>query len=381
MTDVTESQETPDSHPERAAEPAGGSGLRRSRRGSVYVITIVTLTVAMVLGLALMRASGNGITSAERFKTKMQLKHIADAGAEYGYWYYATRRPMLPATISNTLGDGDFEVTIDGFAAVTGTIKVRSEAHLKGQELETTYLLPRPAALPGTYSVFEYAICSDQSSITDRPIRSGTGLNNNNHVNVNGHLMWTNSASKVWGNAFAAWNISSPYPQVKGTTVTSAPMLPFPDVDWNYYYWNCAWYYSGDKEFKDGITFPYDGAIVWVGDDLKFKGPISGRGIIVACGDIEFTDQTWYATGSSKVAFIAGDKVTLKPGKSMVGFVYAHDDTFSAYIEVPGTTTVTSGCLVADRIDMKATGDLTVVHDSSITEDPNLGAILHLPGY
>lgn len=363
--------------------PHGGSRRSRTRRGSVYVITVVTLTVAMILGLALIRAAGNSTQSGERFKTKMQLKHLADAGAEYGYWYYATRRPMLPATVSNDLGGGEFNVTVDNFAAIPGTIKITSKAELGGQEFETTYLLVRPTAMPGTYSVFDYAICSDQSFITDRPIRSGTGLDNNNHVNVNAHLMWTSSDSKIWGDAYAAWSISSPYPQVKGTTVSSAPMLPFPDVDWDYYYWNCAWYYSGDKTFDSGITFPYDGAIIWVGDDLDIQGPIRGRGTIVASDEIRLKGDTWYATSDSKVALIARNKLKFDFDnyKNVVGFMYAHNDTFSAVVEVPHEATVTSGSVVGDWFDMKSDADLTVVHDISITEDPSLGSTLHLPGY
>jgi hypothetical protein len=362
-------------------KPGGRGQKRPAHRGSVYVITIVTLSVAMILGIALMRAAGNSGQSAERFKVKMQLRGIADAGAEYGYWYYATRRPLLPATVENTLNGGKFTVTIDNFAAVSGTIVVTSKAEVGTQKFETTYLLPRPTALPGTYRVFDYAICSDQSMITTRSIVTGTGVENDNHVNVNGHLMWTSSSSRIYGNAYAAWNISSPYPQVSGTKITSAPMLPFPGVDWSYYSTNCAWYYSNDTEFKYGITFPYDGAIIYVSHDLKFQGSIRGRGTIVVGHDLQFTDSTLYATSSSKVAFIAGHQIKLpsSSGKSIVGLMYAHSSDFSAEIKVNGSTTVSWGALVGDTFNV---GDsLTVVHDDDITEDPSIGATLHLPGY
>jgi hypothetical protein len=354
---------------------------RGRERGSVYLITILTLTVAMILGLALIRAAGNSSQQAERFKVKMKLQGIADAGAEYGYWYYATRRPLLPKTVENNLNGGTFRVTIDNFATVTGTIVVTSKATVGSQTFETTYLLPRPTALPGTYSVFDYAVCSDQSIITARPIVTGTGAENDNHVNVNGHLMWTSSSSRIYGNAYAAWNMSSPNPQVSGTKITSAPMLPFPAIDWDYYLSNCASYYSYDKEYTGGITFPYDGAIIYVTHDLKFKGTISGRGTIVVGHDLEFTDSTFYATSSSKVAFIAGDKIKIPSGKSVVGMMYAHNSSFSAYFDLPGTATVSWGALVGDSFQFGPTASLTVVHDDDLTEDPSIGTALHLPGY
>jgi hypothetical protein len=356
-------------------------GPRRADRGSVYVVTIVTLTVAMILGLALMQLAGNSTQSSQSLKAKMQLKHVAEAGIEYGYWYYARNRPLLPITVPNSLAGGQFTVTIEDYPSVQGTIKLTSTATVANQQLKRTYLMLRPTALPGTYSVFDYAICSDQSLVTSRPLITGTGTELDNHVNVNGWLVCTNSSSDIWGNVYASWGISSPYPRVRGTKIPSAAMLPFPDVDWNYYYSNRAWYYSGDKDFGSGITFPYDGAIVYVGGKLKLKGPISGRGIIVAQGDIEFNDSTWYATASSKAAFISQTKIKLPSGRSIVGLMYAHSSSFNATVEVPGSTTVTWGAVVGDGFNILAAGALTVVHDDDITADHTIGTVLHLPGY
>jgi hypothetical protein len=342
------------------------------------VVCIITLTVATILGLALLQAAGNNLLTAERSERVVRLSQIAEGGVEYGYWYYAGRRPTLPVTFSETLGGGQFSVTVSEYPAIPGTVKVRSTATLGGQQLTKTYLLARPAALEGTYSVFNYAICSDQSLSTDKRVLAGTGSPSENDVNVNGQLSLTNTSSRIWGDCYAAWGISSPYPTVTGTTNAAAPMLPFPDIDWTNYYNNRAAYYY-DADMKSGITFPYDGAIIWVDHDLKFKGPITGRGIIVAQHNLEFTGSTSYAAPTSVAAFIGGSKIKCPASTSLVGFMYAHSNSFTSYFEMGSNVVITKGALVGDRF--QGVDNLTVTHDADIVSDPSLGSTLHLPGY
>jgi type II secretory pathway pseudopilin PulG len=364
----------------RLIPPASPRGVSRRQRGSAYVVTLAALTVALILGLALMRVSTNSIQGAQRFTKKLQLQYIAEAGAEFGYWYCATQSPTLPTDMTKTLGDGQFTVHIEESGVVAGTIKVTSTATLAGQQLKTTYLFPAPAAVAPD-DVFSYAVCANGNLSTSYPMITTGPAGSRNDVGVNGQLSWTNSQSSITGNCYATSGISTPYPTVWGRKNTAADPVSFPAIDLARYKANADVVVTAKKDYfySSGIVFPHDGAIIYSDTcRILIQGPITGRGTIICSKEIQLVSDIYYTDSNSKIAYVSTTQVSVPINCPVVGAMYAHNSSNNAYIYT-GWATVASGCVIGDRYSIVG-GPVTVTHDPDF-EDANLRTLLHLPGY
>ena len=336
------------------------------RDGVAYVLAIVTLLVGTILVLALMRSSVSHFMNQASLDDKQAARDMAWAGIDYGYWKVAHQGQAVPYSTNVTLNTGSFQTSVvDDGARVAGTVKITSTGTVGS--CQETVIRVMEADTESTVLPYEYAWCENGPVSSSDGILSSVGQG----MRANGAVSLTSTGNAitngVWstGTITTRGSVSPQYPN-------SAPVV-FPAIDYAYYDSIATRTYTGNTTVTS-LDYPA-GAVIVVHGDLSIKGTYNGLCTVVATGTITTTGNLQKATGSSYLALITSQKITIAQNSTVEGIVYCHDATGTGALDVKQHV-ITSGSLAADDISQKQT--LTAEGDSSLTRD--IMTQMHLPG-
>lgn len=354
----------------------------RSERGVAYLMALVGLVVLSILGLAALRMANAQLTETRGLDRAKKLSNAALAGIEYGYYTYIYNFaektvPWTSAPVS--LGETWFTVTIVDYPDIPDAVRVTATAHL-GDDIAAETRIYRS---PEIDHVFRYAICSGKELKSSKSKTIGED-GENGDVRVNGKLEWTSDEAIVNGSVWATETISSPYPIVTGTKTPGADPLEFPEIDLAYYMLIADEVYTSNQNYNQGITFPSDYYVIYVDGNVNVQRTVSGRGIIVATGTVNVSDDLTYADpATDKIVLISGKDILIKfNGITVDGFLYAHKPDNKGKVGEKNRNSVTvRGGIAGDVVEFTKDGaNNTVIHDPDFA-DPDFCRAMHLPGF
>lgn len=341
------------------------------------MIALVALVVVFILAIGLLTLGGNVRLSGKRQMRRQGAQILADAGIEYAYWKVKFTNAPVPATFSDTFRSGTVTVTAtDNGNSLAGSMKLVSVGTESGESRTVTRVLPGK-------TVFGYALCSNTNLNTGTSviatITTGSG-GAAGDIRSNGSISM--GQATINGGATAVGTIGG-FQSITGASTPSAPAVPFPAVDLNYYAGIANRTFSTNQTWS-GFTFQSPYEVVYVNGDITLSaGTISGTGTLVATGKIHFNGSLTYQFSTDKLAGIAANGMDVNStGISVVGFYYTHNSGNNAKAIINRQFSVTQGVIAADAMDFGGgNGEYphTFVRDSAM--NPILGKQLHLPGY
>lgn len=342
---------------------------RDRRRGAAYVIALVALVTGLTLALAALRLTTNASMAESRRQSSSTAAQIAEAGLDYGLWLTKWGSvSQRPYTATTSVGAATFTVTIaDNSAALSGTDLITSAATVNG----VTRTDLRVVKKEGDPSPFRYAFALNKTTTISRATRSDADA----AMFVNGSVTFNNSSISMAGPISATGTITRQAGTLSGTLTSGVASFTWPTIDLSYYQAHATTYYSSSKTLY-GLTFPYDGAIIYCNGTLTIKNTISGKGTCVASGYVVLDGAT-QQTGSV-IACLSPSRVELKNSTSAVnGILYAHNSGSTATLVASCSTTLT-GSVAADNLSLsygpRFRWDSSVFTDSTYT-------LLQLPGF
>ena len=336
------------------------------RDGAVYVLAVVTLLVGTVLVLALMRSSVSHFLNQSSLDDKVAARNMAWAGVDYGYWQVAHQSQGVPYSANVALNTGSFQTSVvDDGARAPGTIRITStgtvgacqETVIRVMEADTESI-----ALP-----YEYAWCENGPVSSNDSIISSVGQG----MRANGDVSLTSTGNLITNGVWSTATITT-----RGSVSPQYPnslAVTFPTIDYAYYDSIATRIYSGNTSITT-LDYPA-GAVIVVHGNLSIRGTYNGLCTVVATGTIATTGDLRKANGSSYLALITSQKITITQNSMMEGIAYCHDATGSGVLDMKQHV-VTSGSLAADDISQRQT--LTANGDPGLTRD--IMTQLHLPG-
>lgn len=325
-----------------------------NKRGSAYLIALITLVTGMTLGLALLRSSG-AITIQGRSTIDAGIaSHLADAGMAYGYWLYRYRIQSLPLSEEITLDTGTASVQINNYDPLPDTVKITSIGTYRDTSVSRLRIV-RKRARP-----FEMAFCwrapSEPYSYSPSVNSLRTGRNGQDgDVWINGTFAY-GTLLDVDGDVFAK-SVSFTNMWVTGRIVTRNEKITFPTINANYYknkaqqnntYYG---YYDpslgglypavtltwGQADIDDKLNSVSDLGTIYVDANLIIPEnvEVSGRHLLVIAGSLILKGDIHYKNPSSdKLVVLITDPGSLmadeRPSYYLDGFYYIHKNSTSS---------------------------------------------------
>ena len=337
---------------------------RNSRRGAAYLIAVTTLLVGVVLALAMLRVAGGCFMAENTRHSKRAAVNLAEAGVDYAYWQIHYNGAHLPYQATVSLATGTFNVSaVDDGTRDASTVVITSTGLSGGHSYTVRRVVLGP--LPYHYARCENTNISDADTLTS----TGTGRG----LRANGTIWLGSSGNNVRTGAWAGGAITA-----SGTVTPRYPNTPpirFPDIDYNYYYSNAGYYHPADATYTS-LNFPGQSVIIVVAHDLTVKGTYRGVITFVVGHDVSVNGPLLAADGSSYIAILALDAITIEATATTAeGVFYCHNSASGGRVNVKGVTTI-NGSVCADVI---AT-DKTTAFNPMSRFDLNAMRQLRLPG-
>ncbi len=340
---------------------------RRNReRGSVYIVALVTLVVAVTLGLAMLRVIGADFRNQDALNRKQAALNLAEAGYDYAVNQMLYKGRSTPFTADLTLSIGTIHVEVTDDSSRSASSRLVTSTGTSGgyrQVIKRAYVV-----MP-----YQYAWCENTALTTDKQIVC-TGLPGGMRVNgaVNLNRVTMNVTTGVWSSSTitSVGTVTPRHP--------NSPVVAFPSIDYNYYSSNADITYVGDRNFWNlSSSSPI---IIYVnGKAILNGGTYNGMITIVATGDINVKGNYTKWDASSYLAFITTQHINVEGAVTLLEAVmYSHKSDNNGQVHFLANLTRTfRGVAAADNVDNDSY--LNMDRDSSLT--PSIMRQLRLPGY
>jgi Tfp pilus assembly protein PilX len=336
------------------------------RRGSVYVLAIVTLLVAVTLGMAMLKFVDTDFRAQTGETRRVAASNLAEAGVDHATWQIVYKGKNVPFSTDLTLNTGTVHVDVaDDSARATSAVLITSTGRSGSYRSIAKRSIP---VLP-----YLYAWCENSNLSTDKTVYS-TGMPGGIRVNgsVNLNRIYTNVTTGVWATStISTTGTATPrYP--------SSPVVAFPDIDYNYLRSKARAIYYGDKYFYN-LWRNQSGVYYVSGRAIIGPGVYDGYFTIVSTGDVIITNDYTKYSSDSYLAVITTGQISIQGSADNVdAILYAHKSDGSGDIHCLASlfTRYICGAVVADKVDNDST--ISVERDPGLT--PAVMRQLHLPG-
>lgn len=342
------------------------------RRGSTTIVLVSMLASTAVLLLTVITMASRAIERQARLEREYQARMAFEAVVTDVVDMTTRRVLSLPYSTTTTVGgytvkaDVALDPTVQRALLITGEVRGR-DAKYRFERLVGDRKLTTP---------FSFALYSNSNLDVKTTLASGT-TSVSGDVYARGNLSFTSGPSYVYGAIAAKGSLALNGTVATQGTRTGATDIGMPSVVSALYLALPGEHVSGTS--RNGYTFAQANDVFTVSGDLRFKGTISGRGLILVTGDLAFDGNTSYATTDSKVVFVClGDVTITSAVNSLVGSIYAADALETDLLTMPTTI---YGSIAAGRF----TGDdiakpITIQYDPFLTDEA-VAKALHVPGY
>ena len=153
---------------------------RTSKKGSVALAAIATLSILLVISLGIMTLTGNSFFSSDRQRRRTALTAVTEAGIDYGYWKHVWKTQSLPYSASNvTIGPGKFTTSVSDYSgSVDDSFQVTSTGTVKGETMTITRIFPEytlPAYTNGFTDAIQKITVNGDAKVVDGKLRLTDG--------------------------------------------------------------------------------------------------------------------------------------------------------------------------------------------------------------
>lgn len=350
------------------------------RLGSAYLIALVAMCVALVLGLALMRAADGLELFTHHKMVDVRLAQLAQAGLEYGYWLYAYKGQLLPVSATYTMSTGSLKVdVVDSDGDLDGSFKVTATATVGNAKKTVRKVFEDKGPGYGfDRTLWSFALAANEDPVSDALLRLGTGLASDGDAMFNSSLTLTNASTTLKGQVFAVGAVSAPAPVAPGTQSWNVPAFEFPTIDYAYYYALASLTYIGNTKLS-GVTTSSTPKVIYVKGNLDISGIIRGRATFVVEGNINVTGSLTYGSVTTdKFAFLTTGNININ-GLVTHGLFYAHDASKSAVIKTKTAASMGKTNIIADKLSFASGKNITICGDTDY-QVGTLAQDMRLPG-
>ena len=330
------------------------------QRGSVFLLSVVALTVLLLLGTSLMQTAANGLGRASDYNRRSEALSLAEAGVDMAlaklYENYDGAGDTLESTgtysDSFSLADGSVSYSIAApYNGIANTCLVDAQA--------TTWANRSARIRTVAYYVIDSSRVFEGAIFCDTPLTlNGSGGvypdedGEGGDIYANGNITFNGTSFTMTADAslYSTGTINWIPPDVPATSVHQyvAP-LEMPIIDLDYYESLATTIYTGNTTFSNANMENLTG-VIFVKGNVTISGNYSGQAMIVATGKIQVTGSvTTEHLDTDTLALISPKSIKIAGNSTIHGLVYSHSVLEDAATTLSGDITV-YGAICGDLV-------------------------------
>lgn len=328
-----------------------------TRRGSVYVIALLTLSVlamfAAVLGWgAIVRAQ-----QAQKRESSRYLESLIQSGVAYASWQRRYQNRDLPFSFNLSFGSGRITGYADKAPAYgSDAMKITVNATYKDNQMTKQRII---SGAERSRQTTEFALFVDSSLY----VVNGT-IKIEGDLHVNGRLVTRNG----WI-AYATGSITSSGNQI-GNVVADTYSEKFTPTLQENLPTMTELRMQATQLLMGPLTMPFgmnlnSGDIQYVQGDLQLQGRLIGSGIVVVEGNLTFTGKTWYDNKHSLYVFVVQGDIVIPDRTEISGYLISKNGN----VHIGKDSQVDPGGIMVADGTLNADGDLAIAHDPRVNTD------------
>lgn len=338
------------------------------QRGSVFLLSVVALTVLLLLGTSLMQTAANGLGRASDYNRRSEALSLAESGVAMAlaklYENYDGAGDTLESTGSYTdsfsLAGGSVSYSITApYNGIANTCLVNSQSTTsvnRSVRIRTVayYVIDSSRVFEGAIFCDTPLILNGSGGVYPDEDGEGGDIYANGNIRFNG----TSFTMTPEGSLFSTGTINWVPPGVPSTNVHQyvAP-LEMPIIDLDYYESIATEIYTGKTTFSNANMVDLSG-VIFVKGDVTISGNYTGQAVIVATGKIQVTGSvTTEHLDTDTLALISPKSIKIAGNSTVHGLVYSHSVLEDAETTLSGNTTV-YGAICGDLV--RSNGGITV---------------------
>jgi hypothetical protein len=261
----------------------------RDARGSVFVTTMISMLVMLLVGGYMYAMSESGVHNVKQLQGRTQAKYLAEAGLANALGALRANWQTSATFAATTLANGSYSATV---STSSGRTLVRATGIVEGVSASAS-----AEVIPPGLSALDYVIAGGGTG--PHTIDAGTGQSNGaitGDVYAGGNLTIDGPSSggamvidgdvQSTGTITNGSNASTSGSQTNNFTST----VSFPTVDYSFYQAIASangTYYATDVTYASGgIPAAPAGGVIYVDGDLTIYGTQATTACLVATGNI-----------------------------------------------------------------------------------------------
>jgi len=321
------------------------------QRGSVFLLSVVALTVLLLLGTSLMQTAANGLGRASDYNRRSEALSLAESGVDMAlaklYENYDGAGDTLESTgtysDSFSLADGSVSYSIAApYNGIANTCLVDAQA--------TTWANRSARIRTVAYYVIDSSRVFEGAIFCDTPLTlNGSGGvypdedGEGGDIYANGNITFNGTSFTMTPDAslYSTGTINWIPPDVPATSVHQyvAP-LEMPIIDLDYYESIATQIYTGKTTFSNANMQNLTG-VIFVKGDVNISGSYTGQAVIVATGKIQVTGSvTTEHLDTDTLALISPKSIKIAGNSTVHGLVYSHSVLEDAETTLSGNITL-----------------------------------------
>ena len=321
------------------------------QRGSVFLLSVVALTVLLLLGTSLMQTAANGLGRASDYNRRSEALSLAESGVDMAlaklYENYDGAGDTLESTgtysDSFSLADGSVSYSIAApYNGIANTCLVDAQA--------TTWANRSARIRTVAYYVIDSSRVFEGAIFCDTPLTlNGSGGvypdedGEGGDIYANGNITFNGTSFTMTADAslYSTGTINWIPPDVPATSVHQyvAP-LEMPIIDLDYYESIATQIYTGNTTFSNANMENLTG-VIFVKGNVNISGSYTGQAVIVATGKIQVTGSvTTEHLDTDTLALISPKSIKIAGNSTVHGLVYSHSVLEDAETTLSGNITL-----------------------------------------
>ena len=321
------------------------------QRGSVFLLSVVALTVLLLLGTSLMQTAANGLGRASDYNRRSEALSLAESGVDMAlaklYENYDGAGDTLESTgtysDSFSLADGSVSYSIAApYNGIANTCLVDAQA--------TTWANRSARIRTVAYYVIDSSRVFEGAIFCDTPLTlNGSGGvypdedGEGGDIYANGNITFNGTSFTMTPDAslYSTGTINWIPPDVPATSVHQyvAP-LEMPIIDLDYYESIATQIYTGNTTFSNANMENLTG-VIFVKGNVNISGSYTGQAVIVATGKIQVTGSvTTEHLDTDTLALISPKSIKIAGNSTVHGLVYSHSVLEDAETTLSGNITL-----------------------------------------
>ncbi len=327
--------------------------LRHKEGFALFSVLFIIAILSVMLGM-LAKMGGQRAFTAKQLTHQVKALAYAEAGIDYAYSILSLdfeQRNNSSLSTETSYGDGSFALTI---TSVSNNYAIINSIGKSGQATRTVEILvddetagsggSTPATDYSGMEGFNYAVLSGGTfNFRGGGTVTGLKMHSNSAIDIRGdagsNIDISSSAEISTGNVTVNGSLTAPALSLHnqstitgGTTTTSVPPVPVPDIDLTPYF-NWARQH-GEVHTGLSISSSYTpaGGILWVDGDVSISGGPGTviNGSIIATGNIHISGQVQIKPTTTVFAMASrnGD-ITNTSSERLTGLIYAKAGNYS----------------------------------------------------